>query len=84
MFADTMSAAIDAARTLTRLDHLSRAIWQGHGAEAIGDDHAQNLAERLHARKAVVRGEVRPVGTQRPRPGAIIAVRGRTHATPVR
>ena len=30
MFADTMAAAIDAARTLTRLDHLSRAIWQAH------------------------------------------------------
>ena len=31
MFADTMSAAIDAARTLTRLDHLSRDIWKALG-----------------------------------------------------
>src|SRR4051794_1240099 len=51
MFADTMSAAIDAARTLTRLDHLSRAIWQAHGARAVGDE-AQALAEHLHAGRA--------------------------------
>src|SRR5829696_2869582 len=62
MFADTMSAAIDAARTLTRLDHLSRAIWQGLTAGAVGDDAAQNLAERLHARRSVLRGEIKPVG----------------------
>src|SRR5215207_72733 len=62
MFADSMSAAIDAARTLTRLDHLSRAIWQGLSAGAVGDDAAQNLAERLHARRSVLRGEIKPVG----------------------
>ena len=68
MFADTMSAAIDAARTLTRLDHLSRAIWQGHSAGAVGDDDAQNLAERLHARRSVLRGEIKPVGIPPGRP----------------
>jgi hypothetical protein len=62
MFADTMSAAIDAARTLTRLDHLSQAIWQGLTAGAVGDDDAQNLAERLHARRSILRGEIKPVG----------------------
>src|SRR3954464_13227220 len=62
MFADSMSAAIDAARTLTRLDHLSRAIWQSHAAGAVADDHAQQLAERLHARRSVVRGDLKPVG----------------------
>lgn len=68
MFANTMSAAIDAARTLTRLDHLSRSIWQGHTCRAIGDDDAQALAERLHARRSVVRGDIKPVGIPPGRP----------------
>src|SRR5215212_7292558 len=62
MFADTMARAIDDARTLTRLDHLSRAIWQGHSAGAVDDDAAQALAEALHERRKVVRGELVPVG----------------------
>jgi hypothetical protein len=35
MFCDQMAAAIDGARTLTRLDHLSRSIWQGLAAGAV-------------------------------------------------
>jgi len=62
MFCDQMAAAIDGARTLTRLDHLSRAIWQGLAAGAVGDDEAQSLAERLHARRSLLRGEIKPVG----------------------
>src|SRR3954470_19477834 len=61
-FCDQMTAAIDGARTLTRLDHLSRSIWQGLAAGAVGDDDAQGLAERLHARRSVLRGEIKPVG----------------------
>ena len=61
-FSDQMSAAIDGARTLTRLDHLSRSIWQGLAAGAVGDDDAQALAERLHARRSLIRGEIKPVG----------------------
>src|SRR5919199_6260110 len=57
-----MAASIDAARTLTRLDHLSKAIWQALAAGAVGDEDAQALAERLHARRSVVRGEIKPVG----------------------
>ena len=57
-----MSASIDAARTLTRLDHLSKAIWQALAVGAVGDDDAQALAERLHARRTVLRGEIKPVG----------------------
>src|SRR5829696_7672365 len=57
-FCDQMAAAIDGARTLTRLDHLSRSIWQGLAAGAVADDDAQALAERLHARRAIVRGEI--------------------------
>jgi hypothetical protein len=82
MFADTMSAAIDAARTLTRLDHLSRAIWQAHCARAVGDDDAQFLAEHLHARKTVLRGEVKPVGIPPGRP-SIFPPR-RSQRSPVR
>ena len=32
MFSQTMVAAIDAARTLTQLDHLSTDIWRAWGA----------------------------------------------------
>src|SRR5215204_6778419 len=68
MFADTMARAIDDARTLTRLDHLSKAIWQGLTAGAVGDDEAQALAELLHARRSVVRGDLKPVGLPPGRP----------------
>src|SRR5215212_9130364 len=67
-FSNQMSAAIDGARTLTRLDHLSRSIWQSLAAGAVGDDDAQSLAERLHARRTVLRGESKPVGLPPGRP----------------
>src|SRR5215207_6282061 len=67
-FCDQMAAAIDGARTLTRLDHLSRAIWQGLAAGAVVDDDAQALAERLHARRSVLRGDLKPVGIPTSRP----------------
>src|SRR5215210_5678330 len=67
-FCDQMAAAIDDARTLTRLDHLSRSIWQGLAAGAVGDDDAQALAERLHARRSVLRGDLKPVGIPLGRP----------------
>src|SRR3954463_4124500 len=67
-FCDQMAAAIDGARTLTRLDHLSRSIWQGLAAGAVGDDDAQALAERLHARRGVLRGDLRPVSLPPGRP----------------
>ena len=61
-FCDQMAAAIDGARTRARLDHLSRSIWQGLAAGAVGDNEAQALAERLHARRGVLRGDLKPVG----------------------
>src|SRR5829696_3554260 len=67
-FCDQMAAAIDGARTLTRLDHLSRSIWQGLAAGAVADDDAQALAERLHARRSLIRGEIKPVGLPPGRP----------------
>src|SRR5215203_1036735 len=67
-FCNQMTAAIDGARTLTRLDHLSRSIWQGLAAGAVADDDAQALAERLHARRSIVRGEIKPVGLPPNRP----------------
>src|SRR5215216_2074531 len=67
-FSDQMSAAIDGARTLTRLDHLSRSIWQGLAAGAVVDDDAQALAEQLHARRSVLRGDLKPVGIPVGRP----------------
>jgi hypothetical protein len=68
MFVDQMAAAITEARTMTRLDDLSRAIWQGWGANAVTDDQAQELASLIHARKLVMRGEVKPVGIPPGRP----------------
>ena len=67
-FSDQMAAAIDGAHTLTRLDHLSRSIWQGLAAGAVADDDAQALAERLHARRSILRGEIKPVGIPVGRP----------------
>src|SRR3954452_9917642 len=67
-FCYQMAAAIDGARTLTRLDHLSRSIWQGLAAGVVADDDAQALAERLHARRSIVRGETKPVGIPVGRP----------------
>src|SRR4051794_28596116 len=67
-FCNQMAAAIDDARTLTRLDHLSRAIWQSLAAGAVGDDDAQGLAERLHARRSLIRGDLKPVGIPVGRP----------------
>src|SRR5215204_4565432 len=60
-FCNQMAAAIDGARTLTRLDHLSRSIWQGLAAGAVADDDAQALAERLHARRSALHGDLKPV-----------------------
>src|SRR5215213_5291917 len=67
-FCNQIAAAIDGARTLTRLDHLSRSIWQGLAAGAVADDDAQALAERLHARKSLIRGDLKPVGIPIGRP----------------
>ena len=67
-FCNQTAAAIEGARTLTRLDHLSRAIWQALAAGAVGDDDAQSLAERLHARRSVIRGDLKPVGLPAGRP----------------
>src|SRR4028118_713160 len=66
MFADQMSAAINQARTLTRLDDLSKAIWQGFSAHAVTDDQAQSLAELIHARRPLARGEGEPARLARP------------------
>ncbi len=68
MFVDQMTSAIVSARTLTRLDHLSKAIWQGLVARAVSDEQAQHLAELIHARRLVVRGEIKPVGLPPGRP----------------
>src|SRR3954464_2055197 len=61
-FCDQMAAAIDGARTLTRLDHLSRSIWQGLAAGGVGASDAKTLAERFHPRGSLTRGDLKPVG----------------------
>src|SRR4051812_33304048 len=67
MFANAMVAAIDAARTLNKLDHLSADIWKAWGSGQIGDE-AQILAMQLEARRKAVRGDLKPVGIPPGRP----------------
>jgi hypothetical protein len=62
MFHAVMQAAIEGAGTLAQMDALSRQLWQGHGAGALGDHEAQSLAERLHGRRSAIREGIRPVG----------------------
>src|SRR5918994_4918546 len=68
MFAHQIADAVTRAQTLTRLDHLSRSIWQAMVANAVSDDEAQNLAELIHARRTVVRGDLKPIGIPPGRP----------------
>src|SRR3954471_11609800 len=81
MFANARVAAIDAARTLTQLDHLSTDIWRAWGAGQIGDE-AQLLAMQLEARRKAVRGDLKPVGIPPGRP-SIFPLR-RPQRAPVR
>src|SRR3954469_9472457 len=81
MFANAMVAAIDAARTLTKLDHLSADIWKAWGGGQIGDE-AQILAMQLDARRKALRGDLVPVGIPPGRP-SIFPVR-RPQRAPVR
>src|SRR3954447_23601758 len=67
MFSQTMVAAINAARTLTQLDHLSTTIWRAWGAGQIGDE-AQLLAMQLETRRKAVRGDLKPVSIPPGRP----------------
>src|SRR5829696_9998575 len=71
MFAQHVADAVTRAHTLTRLDHLSRSIWQAMVANAVSDDQAQNLAELIHARRSVVRGDLKPVGIPPGRPSIL-------------
>jgi hypothetical protein len=59
-FVETVAIAIDGARTLARLDDLSRSIWKGLAAGALGDEDAQSLAERLHAVRTALKGPHTP------------------------
>jgi hypothetical protein len=55
MFADQLAVAIDGARSHERLNELSRTIWKGVAAGAVGDDDAQRLAELIHARRTAAK-----------------------------
>ena len=50
MFINALAGAIDAARP-QQIDFLSRQLWQAHAAGQIGDNDAQEMAERLHKRR---------------------------------
>ncbi len=55
MFQDQLSAAIDAAAT-PQLDHLAVTLWRAHAAGHVDDNHAQQFAERMQARRDARRG----------------------------
>src|SRR4051812_9173158 len=62
MFYEQMAVAIDGARTLARLDDLSKTIWQAFSSGAVSDEEAQGLAERIHAVRGITRKQIVPVG----------------------
>src|SRR5215204_1953039 len=68
MFCTQMQAAIDAARTLTRLDELAASIWKAWAGRAVSDDDAERLAAIIHARKAAQRAVYKPIGIPPGRP----------------
>ena len=55
MFTEALTAAITSASP-NQLDQLSREIWRAHGAGHIGDDKAQELAERIQKRRPAAAG----------------------------
>lgn len=73
MFVDQIAAAIESACGRDALDQLSRAIWQGISAGALGDDDAQRLAELIHAKRGI-ETPGKPVGG-RERPASLFPVR---------
>lgn len=68
MLADQISTAIDGAKSVAALDHLAKLVWQGIGADAIGDDEAHGLLARLQARRGQARADRQPVGLPPGRP----------------
>jgi hypothetical protein len=68
MFCTQMEAAIDAARTLTRLDDLAGAIWKAWAGRAVSDEDAERLAALIHARKTAQRAVYKPIGIPPGRP----------------
>lgn len=54
--AETLRAAVTAARSDVRLVELSRTIWQGHAAGALDDQNAQSLSELVQAHRVALRG----------------------------
>jgi hypothetical protein len=53
MFGQQIEQAIDAARGGRALDDISKIIWRGFSEGVIGDEEAQQLAERLHTRRTL-------------------------------
>lgn len=68
MFVHQVASAIADARTLTRLDHLARHLWQAWSGGACTDTEVQMLSESLEAQKRSVRGDIVPVGIPPGRP----------------
>jgi hypothetical protein len=49
------TAALDAARTLARVDDLARDLWRVHGAGAIADADAEHVAGQIEEARRRIR-----------------------------
>jgi hypothetical protein len=53
---DTLRDGIESARSISRLDELSRLVWKGVAENALDDVAAQTLSDLLDARRIALRG----------------------------
>ena len=53
---DTLRDGIESARSIVRLDELSKLVWKGVAEDALDDAAAQTLSELLDARRIALRG----------------------------
>lgn len=68
MLFDQISAAIEAARSVAALDHIAKLVWQGIGADAVTEEQAHALLERLQGKRGKARAERPTIGLQPGRP----------------
>lgn len=59
MFSQSLSTALDAARTLARVDELARDLWQSYAAGGIADADAGHVSAQIEE----ARKRIRPVDT---------------------
>lgn len=79
--AQRVRAAIASARSLARLEALSKAVWLDFEAQRLDDAQAQSLAEAIEARRRQVRG-LDTVANRAPAVAAATQAQGRPSCFP--